>query len=252
MSVPGRDDKLLRTLLGYASIGLQQPSCRVPAAAPSARAGAQQAAVVSRGLITALVSAQQTASKAVEGGGGGFKEWYVKAIETSPVATKAMTALVMSSVGNIAGQAVKGSVDLRFTLKYALVCMPPYSHFWYLFLGRLPLPVLAKVALDQTFWRSLMIWWSFVSFGLVNGDSADDIKRKVEKEFWPTLQAGFKVWPAVQLVNMYFVPALYQTTTLDFVCFFWDMYMTMKMAGAKGGAGKAKAKGVENEDEKKQ
>jgi len=248
-----KDDKLLRVLFGYATIGLQQPSCRVPAAAaaPSARAGAQQAAaVVSRGLVTALVSAQQAASKTVEGGGG-FKEWYVKAIETSPVATKAMTALVMSSVGNIAGQAVKGSVDLRFTLKYALVCMPPYSHFWYLFLGRLPLPVIAKVALDQTFWRSLMIWWSFVSFGLVNGDSADDIKRKVEAEFWPTLQAGFKVWPAVQLVNMYFVPALYQTTTLDFVCFFWDMYMTMKMGG-KGRAGKAKAKGIVDEDEKKE
>ena len=83
---PSADDKLLRTLFGYALIG--HPTSRAPSlcsgggargagAVPAPAAGR----ALSRGLVTALVSAKEAA------GSGGFKEWYANALQTSPGVT---------------------------------------------------------------------------------------------------------------------------------------------------------------------
>ena len=185
-----------------------------------------------RQLTPRLVRTVQAAAPRMNARSGDIKTWYLKMVQTQPVMTKALTAFAMSSIGNSMGQLVsnnKASFDVNFMLRYATVCAPPYSHFWYLFLDKLRISLLAKVFLDQVFWRSLMTWWGYVSFGLVNGDSPDQIKQALKENFWPTLKNGMLVWPAVQLLNQRFVPALYQTLTLDLVNFFWDIYMTLQM-----------------------
>jgi adenylate kinase len=179
-------------------------------------------------LRAALASAAESAQQ-------GFSAQYMRWLETMPIRTKAISAFLMAGTGNAFGQIVSGGLDLGQTLRYALVCAPPYSHFWYMFLGGLNLPggVFTKVVIDQVFWRSFMIWWSFVSFGLVSGHSSAQIKETVSTTFVEAWKKGILMWTGISFFNQSFVPPLYQTVVNDCFSFCWDIYMTIMLAKDK-------------------
>ena len=198
-----QDLRLLKTLLSISSIAPRRSAqpAHLDSMATALSASAVKAATrARRHLATALTSAaasSEDSAVAATSGGAGFKEWYVGMLQNSPVVTRAATAFVMSGSANALGQVVaaKKPFDAKFTLSYAMKCAPPYSHFWYMWLDKMQLPVAAKVLLDQVFWRTLMTWWGFVSFGLFRGDPADKINADLRKNFLPTLKNGMLVWP---------------------------------------------------------
>jgi hypothetical protein len=156
-------------------------------------------------------------------------------LESNPVRTKLIQAATITSIGNIVGQLASGvkALDFKSTLCYVLATAPPYSHFWYMFLAKSNLPVVIKVAVDQLFWRSFMIFVDFVSYGFWADHSKEQIMHTARTTFVETWKKGIVLWTGVGLFNQSYVPPLYQTVTTDIVGFVWTMYMAGQVA--KGG-----------------
>jgi hypothetical protein len=134
----------------------------------------------------------------------------MKMLESNPVGTKICQAALITSIGNIIGQLASGvkagALDFKSTICYVLATAPPYSHFWYMFLGTVRLPVVVKVAVDQLFWRSLMILVDFVSYGFWAGHSRDQIVHTARITFVETWKKGIVLWTGVGLFNQSYVP----------------------------------------------
>ncbi len=57
------------------------------------------------------------------------------------------------------------------------------------------------------------------------------------------MQAGWRIWPAAQLLNQSVVPIQFRTVSMDVVGFFWDMFLTFKVTG--GGKAESITEGEE-------
>ncbi|XP_078602982.1 mitochondrial inner membrane protein Mpv17-like isoform X1 [Branchiostoma floridae x Branchiostoma japonicum] len=60
--------------------------------------------------------------------------------------------------------------------------------------------------LDQALMAPFFLGAFYPVVGLSRWDSWEDIKQLVKKEYLSTLVNNYKLWPAVQLANFYFVP----------------------------------------------
>jgi hypothetical protein len=91
-------------------------------------------------------------------------------------------------------------------LNFGVSKIPPYSHFWYPVLDGITDRSLARVVIDQAFWRPLLTAYTFLMVGLIQGLSLDQIKAKFIRDYWNTVKAGLRIWPAAELVNQTVVP----------------------------------------------
>ena len=48
------------------------------------------------------------------------------------------------------------------------------------------------------------------------------------QDFWPSVMAGWRVWPMVTLLNLSVVPFEYRMTVGNTVGVFWGTYITLK------------------------
>ncbi|CRK92502.1 CLUMA_CG006041, isoform A [Clunio marinus] len=87
---------------------------------------------------------------------------------------------------------------------------------------------LKKVAVDQLFFAPAFIGALVGSVGLLQGQNPNDITKKLKREFPDILLANYKLWPAVQLLNFYFVPLNYQVVLVQVVAVLWNTYVSFK------------------------
>jgi len=50
---------------------------------------------------------------------------------------------------------------------------------------------------------------------------------------WDVICANWKLWPMVQLVNLGLLPPMYRVVVVNFVCVFWNLYLSWKNQKAK-------------------
>lgn len=81
---------------------------------------------------------------------------------------------------------------------------------------------------DQLFFAPLFIGTLIGSIGLLQGGKPKDVIKKLEREFPEIMVANFKLWPAVQLLNFYFVPLNYQVVLVQIIAVFWNTYISLK------------------------
>jgi len=51
-------------------------------------------------------------------------------------------------------------------------------------------------------------------------------KDETLSKLWPTLVTNWKIWPAVQVLNLSVVPTQMQAIVVSAVGFFWNIYLS--------------------------
>lgn len=160
--------------------------------------------------------------------------WYDRQMRLAPLRTNTWTAFVMGGLSNSVAQLIErklGEFSAREMLSYGLQASPPYSHFWFMMLDRKlgPGREVVKTTLHQVVWAPLLIAYTFVTDGLLNGRSWAEVRGDLRTNLAKTIFDGWRVWPGVIFVTQKYVPALYQSSIMDVVAFFWDIYISLNL-----------------------
>ncbi|KJE94646.1 Mpv17 protein [Capsaspora owczarzaki ATCC 30864] len=166
--------------------------------------------------------------------------WYLYMLERRPIVMSAISTGTLMATGDlIAQQAIdrKGrDHDLVRTARMAAIgfCfVGPVMRLWYTGLEKIVpasklstrTAALTKMAIDQTVFAPFIISSFYVNLGLLHNDSMAQIETRLRSELKDTLIANWKVWPATQLLNFYFVPMQHRVLVVNAVSLGWNSYL---------------------------
>jgi len=164
--------------------------------------------------------------------------WYQSKLNSRPLFTQAVTTAVLFATGDVVAQQV---VERRGFAKhevartgrmfaYGGLIFGPVATTWFGFLARKVVlknkkaEVAARVAADQLLFAPVMIQVFLRSMATMEGVSAQE---KVDKSWWPALQANWMVWPFVQGINFTFVPLQYRVLAVNVVSIGWNCFLSI-------------------------
>jgi len=55
-----------------------------------------------------------------------------------------------------------------------------------------------------------------------------EIKENLSQNYVDIVLTNWKIWPATQLINFYFVPFQHRILVVNFVALFWNTYLAAK------------------------
>merc|ERR1712113_277008 len=157
---------------------------------------------------------------------------------------KSVTASVILGAADYTGQKLeivnneeKKEIDVSRVARFAifgLVLQAPWNHFYYLALDGaippMPEPLsptnIAKVGFDQFVQAPIFTAIIFIFLGLLEGLTKDDIQHKLEIDWWPTMQANWKLWIPATAVNIALVPPVLRVLYINIVFFFWSIFLS--------------------------
>ena len=71
-------------------------------------------------------------------------------------------------------------------------------------------------------------WIVYVTYIFSQGETAAKIEAKLKREYLDVLITGWKLWPAVQMVNFFLVPFNLRPLVVGVVALVWNTYMSWK------------------------
>lgn len=84
----------------------------------------------------------------------------------------------------------------------------------------------AQTAADQLLFAPVGIGMYFVGIGVLQGQNWQEIKSQLTAKYVPTLLNNWKVWPAFQMVNFYFVPPSGRVLGQALMSIAWNTYLS--------------------------
>ncbi|KAI8141489.1 hypothetical protein BJV82DRAFT_619377 [Fennellomyces sp. T-0311] len=167
--------------------------------------------------------------------------WYNRALTRRPLLVQCITTAFLFGTGDVlAQQAIekKGIENHEWSRTMRMsgfggVVAGPVLSTWYRFAelnikGSTPLTALVKkVAADQLLFAPSFIGVFFSAQGLLEGKSAAEIQDKLKNGYTSAVIANYKLWPAVQLANFYFVPLNYRIIVTNVVSLGWNAYLSL-------------------------
>eukprot|EP00058_Branchiostoma_floridae_P019235 XP_002604725.1 hypothetical protein BRAFLDRAFT_222394 [Branchiostoma floridae] len=167
----------------------------------------------------------------------GLWRGYVRLAQVYPFRTQVGTTGVLFLVGDAIAQI---GVERRTfqTYDYArtarmsavgLCWVGPVLRTWLVTLERVvvttgPSAALKKMFLDQALMAPFFLGAFYPVVGLSRWDSWEDIKQL----YLSTLVNNYKLWPAVQLANFYFVPLNLRLLVMNIVALGWNTYLSWR------------------------
>ncbi|XP_022909412.1 mitochondrial inner membrane protein Mpv17 [Onthophagus taurus] len=158
-----------------------------------------------------------------------------------PFLRPAIQTAILMSAGDIIAQTVIykrsfNEIDLRRTRQFACLgffLVGPTTSTWYRFLARKIVSTntrgtLKKVVLDQCVFAPSFIVVLLYAIGLAKGNESEMIISDIKNNYKDVLITNYKLFPAVQLINFYFVPLKHQVLLVQFVALVFNTYLSMK------------------------
>lgn len=102
-------------------------------------------------------------------------------------------------------------------------------HHWYKFLdsrfpGRTIQVVARKVLVDQIVCSPLCIAIFFITLGLLEKSSLEEVKKEVKAKAWRLYAAEWVIWPPAQVINFYILPLRYRVLYDNTISLGYDVY----------------------------
>ncbi|KAK9319801.1 hypothetical protein V1517DRAFT_296624 [Lipomyces orientalis] len=169
-------------------------------------------------------------------------KWYNARLATKPVLTQCLTTAFLFGTGDIIAQTfspdatLEGKYDYIRTARMCFhggVVFAPLAMQWYRMVstrivipGRPAAEALARMAVDQMVWAPVGIATFYLSMGVLQLHSSEQIKQELQTKWSQTMVRNYAVWPAVQFVNFRMVPLEYRLMVVNFVSIFWNAYLS--------------------------
>ncbi|XP_022088869.1 protein Mpv17-like isoform X3 [Acanthaster planci] len=122
---------------------------------------------------------------------------------------------------------------------FGLVIGGPLLFAWYRTLDKVikgtgVIKALKSVAVDQMVMPPIFLTLFYSAIGLTSGLSPAEVVDKLKQNMKPTLITNYKIWPAAQVINFYFVPLQHRVLTANFVALFWNIYLSWMANKGRG------------------
>lgn len=163
---------------------------------------------------------------------------YDKAALAFPLITKSATSAVAYLLGDTIAQGRNREQPID-RLRLARVTFAggfshgPQLHYWTMLLEQSGLPLLAKVALDQTIFALYINAAFAVLTELLTGRSLCDALNKAKVAAVPCLIAGWRFWPLAHLITYTIIPLHLRVLWVDILEVAWVAILSTCVARSK-------------------
>ncbi|XP_005107414.2 protein Mpv17 [Aplysia californica] len=162
---------------------------------------------------------------------------YLRLLEKFPLRTMASTTGTLMATGDCISQF---AVEKKSTKEYDIVrtgrffvfgfcVIGPMMRGWYFTLDKLyagkNLAALKMMATDQLCGAPVFISVFICGMSVLRMESLDEIKAKFKRDFIPIMTNNYKVWPASQFINFYFLPLQHRVLFVNFIALGWNTYL---------------------------
>ena len=114
-----------------------------------------------------------------------------------------------------------------------LFIIGPIFHVWYdmflskLFLQRTMKVALKKVVLDQGLFAPAFLVLFYGSLGLLELSPVQKTVARLRAEFLPNMAVNYSIWPAIQMVNFYYIQKpKYNILFVNVASIFWNSFLS--------------------------
>jgi len=166
---------------------------------------------------------------------------YSKLVERFPWGTNILQTGVLCATGDVIAQfAVERrrleEFELARTGRFFIMgtcVVAPCIRTWYLFMEKVvkfqgTKAVVTKVAMDQALFAPSFLCVFVTAVSTLQGLGLREIKENLSANYVDIVLTNWKIWPATQLINFYFVPFQHRILVVNLVALFWNTYLAAK------------------------
>lgn len=81
---------------------------------------------------------------------------------------------------------------------------------------------LTKLAVDQLLFAPFMIVLFYPIINMVEGKPLANAVEDLKTKYFATMATNYKIWPAANLINFYFIPIQYQVLWANFIALIFN------------------------------
>ena len=167
---------------------------------------------------------------------------YSHFLDTRPILTKAVSGSIVFALGDYFCQLIENKyifkenkpINWRRVVKQTSFgfVMAPYLHLQYNMIIPWLFPETARFSIAKGVIYAVTLsdgFFNFVFFlymGFVNGRTFSESLDEVPKKFVPVQINNMKIWPFITGFNFTYVPANYRVLFDNFMCIFWNIYLS--------------------------
>lgn len=168
---------------------------------------------------------------------------YLRSLNERPVLTKSLTSGTLALLGDLIAQFIEHFRNSKpFALQRALqfasfgiVISGPIFHLWYkllekLFQGQQPTlkVVLMKMVVSMLFMRPLFLFVFFTYMPAIQGQTVEEIKKKIKNDLVPAWIASTIVWIPASFVSYKYVRSDLRVLYDSCIALVWNVYFRIK------------------------
>ncbi|XP_050205645.1 protein sym-1 [Mercurialis annua] len=167
-----------------------------------------------------------------------FLSWYMSLLTKHPVLTKALTAAVLTLIGDVVCQLAIDeveSLDIKRMFLFTflgLALVGPTLHFWYLYLSKVVTlqgasGATVRLLLDQFLFSPIFIGVFLAALVTLEG-RPEQVIPKLQQEWVSVVIANWQLWIPFQFLNFRFVPQQFQVLAANAIALVWNTILSFK------------------------